>query len=117
MDGNGRTERLWQSLRLQKWNDIFAWLPVETLVHENQEEYYRVLQKADSAGDSRGFVEFMLGMIRDALKEVRTNQIAEVVQNVVVNVARNVVTNEDRVLAILRQDGRLTSKVLASNRS
>ena len=114
-DGNGRTGRLWQSLILQKWNDIFAWLPVETLVHENQEEYYRVLQKADRVGDSTEFVEFMLGMIRDALKEVRNNQIAEGVQNVVVNVARNVVTNEDKVLALLRQDGKLTAKVLASS--
>jgi len=73
-DGNGRTGRLWQSLILQKWNDLFAWLPVETLVHENQEEYYRVLQKADNAGDSTEFVEFMLGMIRNALKELSDNQ-------------------------------------------
>ena len=47
---------------------------METLVHENQEEYYRVLQKADKAGDSTEFVEFMLGMIRNALKELRDNQ-------------------------------------------
>lgn len=114
-DGNGRTGRLWQSLILQKWNDLFAWLPVETLVHENQEEYYRVLQKADSVGDSTEFVEFMLGMIRDALKEVRENQIAEGKQNVVLNVARNVATNENKVLALLRQDGKLTAKVLASS--
>ena len=68
-DGNGRTGRLWQSLILQKWKDIFAWIPVETLVYENQEEYYKVLQQADKAGNSTQFVEFMLGMIRDALKE------------------------------------------------
>ena len=73
-DGNGRTGRLWQSLILRKWNELFAWLPVETLVHENQEEYYRVLQRADKAGDSTEFVEFMLGMIRNALKELRDNQ-------------------------------------------
>lgn len=114
-DGNGRTGRLWQSLILQKWNDIFAWLPVETLVHENQEEYYRVLQKADSVGNSTEFVEFMLRMICNALKEVSENQIAEGKQNVVLNVARNVVTNEDKVLALLCQDGKLTAKVLASS--
>lgn len=51
-DGNGRTGRLWQSLILQKWQPIFAWLPIETLVHENQREYYRVLQIADNAGES-----------------------------------------------------------------
>ena len=114
-DGNGRTGRLWQSLILQKWNDLFAWLPVETLVHENQEEYYQVLQNADNAGDSTEFVEFMLGMIRDALKELNETQGKKNSQNVVINVARNVVTNEDKVLELLRQDGRLTAKVLASS--
>ena len=48
-----------------------AWLPVENLVHENQTEYCWVLQKADNAGDSTEFVEFMLGMIRNALYEDR----------------------------------------------
>ena len=38
-DGNGRTGRLWQSLILQKWKPFFAWLPVETLIHEQQEGY------------------------------------------------------------------------------
>lgn len=114
-DGNGRTGRLWQSLILLKWNELFAWLPVETLVHENQEEYYRVLQKANNAGDSTEFVAFMLGMIRDALKELHENQNKTDGLNVALNVATNVVTNEDKLLSMLRQDGRLTSKVLASS--
>lgn len=114
-DGNGRTGRLWQSLILQKWNDLFAWLPVETLVHENQEEYYRALQEANSVGNSTIFVAFMLRMIHKALREVSKNQTAKGAQNVVINVARNVVTNEDKVLALLRQDGKLTAKVLASS--
>lgn len=126
-DGNGRTGRLWQSLILQKWNHLFAWLPVETLVHEHQEEYYRVLQRSDQKGDSTEFVEFMLGMIRDALKELSENQnrgktatdvVVNVARNGVVNVVRNdavnVAVNEDKVLALLAQDGRLTAKVLAS---
>lgn len=110
-DGNGRTGRLWQSLILQNWKDIFAWLPVETLVHEHQEEYYDVLGRADKAGDSTEFVEFMLRMIRDALKEVSENQ----GKDVIVNVAANVVTNEDKVLALLKQDGKLTANILASS--
>ena len=57
---------------LQKWKEVFAWIPVETLVYENQEEYYKVLQRSDNVGDSTEFVEFMLGMIRDALKEIET---------------------------------------------
>lgn len=39
-DGNGRTGRLWQTLILTKWKEFFAWLPVETLVHENH--YYSI---------------------------------------------------------------------------
>ena len=113
-DGNGRIGRLWQSLILQKWKEIFAWLPIETLVHEHQAEYYSVLQKSDNAGDSTKFTEFMLRMIRDALKELNENQSTDGRQsNVVTNVAVNVVTNEDKVLALLRQDGTLTAKVLA----
>ncbi len=69
-DGNGRMCRLWQSLILQEWKEIFTWLPVETLIHENQEEYYKVLQVADNKGESTIFVEFMLQMICDVLKEI-----------------------------------------------
>ena len=86
---------------------------METLVHENQKEYYRVLQKADNAGDSTEFVEFMLSMIRNALKELSESQGKTGGQNVVINVAGNVVTNEDKVREFLRQDGKLTANVLA----
>ena len=108
-DGNGRTGRLWQSLILQKWKELFAWLPVETLVHEHQKEYYDVLGRADKAGDSTGFVEFMLQMIRDALREILENQN----NHVVINVALNVVTNEEKILALLKTDGSLTANMLA----
>lgn len=78
-----------------------------------------MLQKANNAGDSTEFVAFMLGMICDALKELHENQNKtdglNVAVNVALNVALNVVTNEDKLLSMLRQDGRLTSKVLASS--
>ena len=110
-DGNGRTGRLWQSLILQKWKSIFAWLPVETLVHENQKEYYKMLGRADRAGNSTEFVAFMLRMIRDALKEISDKQ----GYDVVINVVTNVVTNEEKILALLRQDGKCTAKTLAAS--
>ena len=69
-DGNGRTGRLWQSLILQKWQPFFAWLPVETLVHEKQSGYYDAIAKADKEGESTIFVEFMLQIILDALSEI-----------------------------------------------
>lgn len=31
-DGNGRTGRLWQNVILSKWNPIFAWIPMETII-------------------------------------------------------------------------------------
>lgn len=113
-DGNGRIGRLWQSLILQNWKEIFAWLPVETLIHENQEEYYKMLQIADNEGESTVFVEFMLEMIRDALVEISYAQNNnDVVTNVVTNVATNVATNEEKMISLLRQDGTLSAKELA----
>lgn len=111
-DGNGRTGRLWQSLILQKWQPIFAWLPIETLVHENQEEYSRVLQISDNAGQSTVFIEFMLRMIRDALKELSEKQSAGQ-QSGHRNVGINVGINGEKLLLLLKQDGTLTAKILA----
>lgn len=69
-DGNGRMGRLWHTLLLAEWKEILAWIPVETLVKERQEEYYDALGKADKEADSTVFVEFMLKALRDALKEI-----------------------------------------------
>ena len=116
-DGNGRTGRLWQSLILRKWNELFAWLPVETLVHENQEEYYHVLQKADNAGDSTEFVEFMLGMIRNALKELRDNQSHDTNEaNVEANREANEAesgTIEDQILRLIRANPKISQTRIA----
>ena len=67
-DGNGRMGRLWQSVLLSSWNPLFAWLPIETMVHEHQQNYYQKLREADSANNSTGFIEFMLKMILQTLK-------------------------------------------------
>ncbi len=112
-DGNGRTGRLWQSLILQKWNDIFAWLPVATLVHENKAGYYKALLKADNAGDSTEFVEFMLGLIRDALKELSENQKDSGNRSIPESVVTNVAANEDRILCLLKDNGKLTAGQIA----
>ena len=68
-DGNGRIGRLWQSVILGKWNPVFAWIPIETMVHENQQGYYDVLAKSDREGESTSFIEFMLEMIVGTLKQ------------------------------------------------
>lgn len=67
-DGNGRMGRFWQSLILHHWDPIFSNLPVETLIHNNQESYYRILGLCDRAGDSTLFIEWMLSTILHALE-------------------------------------------------
>ena len=67
-DGNGRMGRMWQTLILYKWKNIFGWLPVESLIKERQDEYYKVLGECDKAADSSRFIEFLLEAIADALK-------------------------------------------------
>lgn len=68
-DGNGRMGRLWQTLILSTWRPEMAWLPVETLIHYQQERYYQVLGECDRASDCTLFIQFMLGNIAAALKE------------------------------------------------
>lgn len=68
-DGNGRMGRMWHSLLLGRWNEIFYWLPVEELIRSRQQEYYDALNKSDRESDSSTFVEFMLEILLDTLKE------------------------------------------------
>ncbi|WP_319521881.1 Fic family protein [uncultured Desulfosarcina sp.] len=74
-DGNGRMGRLWQTLILTRWNQLFAHIPVESLVHEHQTDYYQALQDSTDAVDSAPFIEFMLRMILDAVS-LLTPQVA-----------------------------------------
>ncbi|MDR2012487.1 MAG: Fic family protein [Rhodanobacter sp.] len=74
-DGNGRMGRLWQTLLVSQWKPVFAWLPVESLVHRHQAGYYRALQESTTATDCAPFIRFMLERIRDAVvKTVKTPQ-------------------------------------------
>lgn len=59
-DGNGRMGRLWQTLYLSQWQPVFAYLPVETVIKDQQNEYYRALSSSDQASDSTAFIFFML---------------------------------------------------------
>ncbi len=66
-DGNGRMGRLWQSLILARWNPLFADIPVESLIFENQAEYYQAIQESTQKSDSAPFIAFMLRMILDTV--------------------------------------------------
>lgn len=68
-DGNGRMGRLWQTLILSEWRTELGWLPVETLIHYQQDHYYQVLGQCDRVSDCTPFIEFMLANMITALKE------------------------------------------------
>jgi Fic family protein len=68
-DGNGRMGRLWHTLLLSKWNPLFVWLPVESIIHDRQQEYYAAINASNNAGESTKFIEFMLSAIKASLIE------------------------------------------------
>jgi len=77
-DGNGRMGRMWQTLMLYKWKPLFGWLPIETLIRERQDEYYKVLNECDHSADSGKFVEFLLETVYSVLCEISyTEQVGE----------------------------------------
>lgn len=75
-DGNGRMGRLWQTLILGRWNPLFAHIPVESLVHQHQQEYYTALNDSTKQGDCALFIEFMLTMVQKAVSECQTPHVA-----------------------------------------
>lgn len=67
-DGNGRTGRFWQTAILSKWKPIFAWIPVESMIINKQEEYYEAIAKSTAVGNSNPFIMFILEAFAQAIK-------------------------------------------------
>lgn len=77
-DGNGRIGRLWHTLLLTQWKPVFAWLPVESIIHDRQDEYYAAINRSNYEGESTAFIEFLLSAIQEALLEaVQTTSASE----------------------------------------
>ncbi|MDR1740375.1 MAG: Fic family protein [Synergistaceae bacterium] len=66
-DGNGRMGRLWQTLVLAKWNPVFAWIPMESVLYRNRQQYYEAISSARRANDSGAFIEFTLSAILESV--------------------------------------------------
>ena len=60
--------RLWQTLILTRWNPLFAVVPVESLIHAGQSDYYRAIRESSAQGESTKFIEYMLDAILAALQ-------------------------------------------------
>ncbi len=94
-DGNGRMGRLWQTLILMQVNPVFEYLPIEGLIKERQNKYYARLSESDKKGNSTVFVEFMLGIISDAIEELLKSQ-------------TNILSMADRIALFAGEAGRNT---------
>jgi len=81
-DGNGRMGRLWQTLILGGWKPAFTEIPVESLVHEHQDAYYRAIGESTRQADAAPFVAFMLDMILGAVVEATPQDAPQVTPQV-----------------------------------
>ena len=69
-DGNGRMARLWHTVLLYQWRDIFEYIPLESQIEKFQNEYYDAIAACHVNGNSDMFIEFMLEQIDNILDEV-----------------------------------------------
>ena len=79
-----------------------AWVPVEEIVRDRQDAYYRAISNADRTGDARMFIEFMLTALRDALVVVKKS------------VGKGVVKSVVKILGLLKEFPEITRERLAA---
>lgn len=103
-DGNGRMGRFWQTLLLSRWKPVFAWLPVETIVRENQDGYYAAIAQSDHEANSTPFIVFMLNCLLRVIKEHDSTNIEDSLSLTSVSLSKS----EEKVLNALREDNKLT---------
>ena len=107
-DGNGRMGRLWQTVILKEWKEVFAWIPVESLIKENQSEYYNALNSSDKEADSSSFIEFMLSLLLKTIEEI-----IETEKKVTVKVSVKVTVNQQKILDVIKENPFVTQEELA----
>jgi Fic family protein len=99
-DGNGRIGRLWQSVILNNYNPLFSLLPIESIVRDYQEDYYKALENSSNIGESTPFIEFMLEMI---LKSIKTTLKSDQQSNL---------KSDQKILSLISENNNITIKEL-----
>lgn len=69
-DGNGRMGRLWQTALLASWKSIFKYVPIESVIKDNQERYYKAIAQSTLDGKCNAFILFMLDVIEKSIKDI-----------------------------------------------
>ena len=113
-DGNGRMGRLWQTLLLAKWNRIFAWMPMETVLYQKRSRYYGAIEDARKANDSGIFIEFTLSAMLDIILLQEKHQVEHQekhqvelsdIQNAVLKALENKALSRKEVFAAIGMAG------------
>lgn len=55
--------RLWHTVMLYRWRNIFEYIPLESQIEKFQTEYYDAIAKCHVNGNSDIFIEFMLDVM------------------------------------------------------
>jgi len=111
MDGNGRMGRFWQSLILGKFHPLFEFLPVENIVHSNQDRYYDAIAAGTKAGESGPFIDFMLGEILSTLKAHQ----GEKRSDVGINVGTNVGIKQKKIISLILSNPSITAEEMGKS--
>ena len=101
-DGNGRMGRLWQTLILTRWKTLFAHVPVESLVHARQSDYYDAIGRSSATSESTPFIVFMLEVILEALRSPMPS-----------DAGGRVAARVARLIAALREGPKTTTELMA----
>ena len=103
-DGNGRTARIWQTAILSNWEKAFTYLPIESMIKKHQNEYYKVIDNCNKAGNSTEFIEFMLKMISDTIDEISKITTQEIAQE----------TTQEKILKLIKENPNITQNQMAT---
>lgn len=85
---------------------------IENMIWESQSAYYKAIQDSSDANDSGIFVDFMLGIILDALKSHR--KLADEDEKVTVKVTQKVTVNQQKILDAIKQNPHVTQGELSA---
>ena len=81
---------------------------VETLIKENQGDYYSVLKCSDKNADSTGFIDFMLPLLLKTIDEIIANE-----EKVTVKVTQKVTVNQEKILEAIKENPFITQEELS----
>lgn len=102
-DGNGRTARIWQTAILSHLEKAFTYLPIESMIKKSQNEYYKVIDNCNKAGNATEFIEFMLKMIDDTIDEITKTTTQETAQE----------TTQEKILKLIKSNPSITQTQMA----